>query len=80
MNYLNAGREFPVCQLPMPAASEPETLMLCSGEAAEVLRRILYERQDDLLAVFLQQLVSAQQRIREDLIPELLDKGKESLS
>jgi hypothetical protein len=77
MNYTNAGKEFPLLQATLPLASEAETLERCSREAGEVLRRIIYEKQDDLLEVFLQELVNHKQRVPEDLIPELLDKGKE---
>lgn len=77
MNYMNAGKDFPVIQATLPAPSEPETLELCSREATEIMRRIIYEKQDDLLEIFLQQLVSNHTRVSEDLIPDLLDKGKE---
>ncbi len=80
MNYLHAGKEFPLLQVRLPAASEPETLELCSREATEVLRQIIYEKQDGLLEIFLQGLVKNNRRIAEELIPELLDKGKEYLA
>lgn len=77
MNYTNAGKEFPQIQASLPKPSEPETLTLCSREATEVLRRIIYDKQEDLLELFLHQLARNNQRISEELLPELLDTGKE---
>jgi hypothetical protein len=77
MVYRQAGKEFPVVTSTKYNASEPEVLPLCSREAIEILRRILYEKQDQLLEVFLQEMVRRQLRISPELIPALLDKAKE---
>jgi hypothetical protein len=77
MYYLQAGKEFPLLSGDKLNASELEVLALCSREAVEILRRILYEKQDPLLEVFLQEMVRQPLRISLELMPALLDKAKE---
>jgi hypothetical protein len=78
MNYMSAGREFPLLQTSQLQVSEPESLPLCSREATELLRRIVYEKQDELLDALLNQMLAHKCRVAEELIPDLLDKGKEN--
>ncbi|RDC61899.1 DUF5691 domain-containing protein [Adhaeribacter pallidiroseus] len=80
LNYTQAGGNLPVWQTSVPQPAESDHKPVCSDKAVQTLATILEEGFPTLVLVWLQQCTQAQQRVREDYIPVLLDEGRKNVN
>lgn len=73
--YVNAGTRFPGMQL-IFQPSEPEEWQVAPTQLISLLKNTLSENQGSLLADTIRLMATKSWRITEDLLPDLLDKGK----
>ena len=79
LNFTQAGSNLPVLQVNLPQPAGLEEKSVCSPKAVQTLAAILEEEFPTLILVWLQHCIQAQQLVREDYVPVLLDEGKKNI-